>query len=191
MLKAKKKKKKSKKKEETIPKIKNEFLAIEIIPAINNNLFIRQKIIKKCDKMTEITEDLNLILPCNNFELYIERIIKKIIYINDREEEISFKKELGNDNNKIRYNNIKLEIDKENSLEINPLLLKKTSEITRENSMAIFYNKYAYFTAKAKKNMIKMILPIKLKTTLREFIRKNTFPLLIKRLKDIAKLKLI
>ena len=170
---------------------KNEFLAIEIIPAINNNLFIRQKIIKKCDKMTEITEDLNLILPCNNFELYIERIIKKIIYINGRVEEISFKKELGNDNNKIRYNNIKLEIDKENSLEINPLLLKKTSEITRENSMAIFYNKYAYFTAKAKKNMIKMILPIKLKATLREFIRKNTFPLLIKQLKEIAKLKLI
>ena len=57
--------------------------------------------------------------------------------------------------------------------------------------MSIHYNKYAFFTAKAKKNMIKMILPIKLKTTLRDFVRRNTLPLLIKQLKEIAKLKQI
>ena len=39
--------------------------------------------------------------------------------------------------------------------------------------------------------MIKMILPIKLKTTLRDFVRRNTLPLLIKQLKEIAKLKQI
>jgi len=187
LLKAKKKKKNNKEQIETNQKNKNEFLTIEIIPAINNNLFIRKKKIKKCDKMTEITEDFNLILPCNNYELYIERIIKKIIYINNKEQEISFIKELGTDKKKI----INLEINKENSLEINPLLFKKTPEITRENSLAIYYNKYAYFTRKAKKNMIKMILPIKLKSTLRDFVRRNTLPLLIKRLKDIAKLKKI
>ena len=37
--------------------------------------------------------------------------------------------------------------------------------------------------------MMKMILPIKLKVTLREFIQKNTFPWLIKQLKEIAKFK--
>ena len=36
---------------------------------------------------------------------------------------------------------------------------------------------------------MKMILPIKLKTTLTEFIQKNTSPLFIKYLKDIVKLK--
>ena len=193
ILKAKKKKKKIKNKLENNLKFKNEFLAIEIIPAINNNLFIKQKRIKKCDKMTEITEDLNLILPCNNYELYIERIIKKITYINNKEQELSFMKQLGGNEikNKNTYDKIDLEINKENALEINPLLFKKTPEITRENDMSIHYNKYAFFTAKAKKNMIKMILPIKLKTTLRDFIRRNTLPLLIKQLKEIAKLKQI
>ena len=42
--------------------------------------------------MTEITEDLNLILPCNNYELYIEKIIKKITYINNNEQELSLLK---------------------------------------------------------------------------------------------------
>ena len=193
VLKAKKKKKKIKNKLENNLKFKNEFLAIEIIPAINNNLFIKQKRIKKCDKMTEITEDLNLILPCNNYELYIERIIKKIIYINNKEQELSYIKQLGENEikNKSTYDNIDLEINKENALEINPLLFKKTPEITRESVMSIHYNKYAFFTAKAKKNMIKMILPIKLKTTLRDFVRRNTLPLLIKQLKEIAKLKQI
>ena len=193
VLKAKKKKKKIKNKLENNLKFKNEFLSIEIIPAINNNLFIKQKRIKKCDKMTEITEDLNLILPCNNYELYIERIIKKITYINNKEQELSFMKQLGGNEikNKGTYDNIDLEINKENALEINPLLFKKTPEIIRENDMSIHYNKYAFFTAKAKKNMIKMILPIKLKTTLRDFIRRNTLPLLIKQLKEIAKLKQI
>ena len=193
VLKAKKKKKKIKNKLENNLKFKNEFLSIEIIPAINNNLFIKQKRIKKCDKMTEITEDLNLILPCNNYELYIERIIKKITYINNKEQELSYIKQLGENEikNKSTYDNIDLEINKENALEINPLLFKKTPEITRESVMSIHYNKYAFFTAKAKKNMIKMILPIKLKTTLRDFVRRNTLPLLIKQLKEIAKLKQI
>ena len=193
ILKAKKKKKKIKNKLENNLKFKNEFLAIEIIPAINNNLFIKQKRIKKCDKMTEITEDLNLILPCNNYELYIERIIKKITYINNKEQELSYIKQLGENEikNKSTYDNIDLEINKENALEINPLLFKKIPEITRESVMSIHYNKYAFFTAKAKKNMIKMILPIKLKTTLRDFVRRNTLPLLIKQLKEIAKLKQI
>ena len=139
--------------------------------------------------MTEITEELNYLLPCNNSELYIKNIIKKIIYLTNKEQEISFIKEIENDKNKFIYENINLEIEKENALEINPLVIKKASEISQESDIEIPYNKYTFFTEKAKNNMMKMILPIKLKVTLREFIQKNTFPWLIKQLKEIAKFK--
>ena len=86
---------------------------------------------------------------------------------------------------KIIYNNVLLEINKENALEINPLSLKNT-EICKENDIELTQNKFAFFTEKAKHNMMKMVLPIKLKTTLREFVQRNTFPLLIKYLKEIA-----
>ena len=182
---------KNKNKTKVNPSIKNEFVTIKIIPAINNNLFIKKKKIKTCEIMTEITEDLNLILPCNNYELFIEKIINKIIYVNNNEQQLSFIKDPLNSINKKIYKNIYLEINKENALEINPLIIKNTPEITKENEMQILYNKYAIFTQKARKNMIKMILPIKIKVTLRQFIHKNIFPLLIKQLKEIAKLKLI
>ena len=184
-------KSKNKKKKKLVEKkkINNEFIKSQIIPAINNNLFIKQKKKKRCDKMTEITEELNYILPCNNSELYIKNIIKKIIYVTNKEQEISFIKEIENDKNKFIYENIKLEIEKENALEINPLVIKKASEISQESDIEIPYNKYTFFTEKAKNNMMKMILPIKLKVTLREFIQKNTFPWLIKQLKEIAKFK--
>ena len=181
---------KNKNKTKVNPNIKNEFVTIKIIPAINNNLFIKKKKIKTCEKMTEITEDLNLILPCNNYELFIEKIINKIIYVNNNEQQLSFIKDPLNSINKKIYKNIYLEINKENALEINPLIIKNTPEITKENEMQILYNKYAIFTQKARKNMIKMILPIKIKVTLRQFIHRNIFPLLIKQLKEIAKLKL-
>ena len=182
---------KNKNKTKVNPNIKNEFVTIKIIPAINNNLFFKKKKIKTCEKMTEITEDLNLILPCNNYELFIEKIINKIIYVNNNEQQLSFIKDPLNNTNKKIYKNIYLEINKENALEINPLIIKNTPEITKENEMQILYNKYAIFTQKARKNMIKMILPIKIKVTLRQFIHRNIFPLLIKQLKEIAKLKLI
>ena len=182
---------KNKNKTKVNPNIKNEFVTIKIIPAINNNLFIKKKKIKTCEKMTEITEDLNLILPCNNYELFIEKIINKIIYVNNNEQQLSFIKDPLDNTNKKIYKNIYLEINKENALEINPLIIKNTPEITKENEMQILYNKYAIFTQKARKNMIKMILPIKIKVTLRQFIHRNIFPLLIKQLKEIAKLKLI
>ncbi len=49
--------------------------------------------------------------------------------------------------------------------------------------MEVLYNKNAIFTAQAKKNMMKIILPIRLKTTLREYVRRDICPLLIKRMK--------
>ena len=169
--------------------IKDEVKKIEFIPDyLNINIFIKSKKKKRCEKMTEITEELNPILPCNNYELSIDRIIRKIVYINNNEQELSFIKKNEDGKNKIIYNNINLEIYKDDALEINPLMMKQ-SLITKENDINIPFNKYTFFTKKAKNNMMKMILPIRLKTTLREFVQRNTFPLLIKYLKDIAKLK--
>ena len=165
--------------------IKNVTTKIELIPTINYNLFIKPKKKKRCEKTTEITDELNNILPCNNYELYIERILKKIIYINNKEQELQIINGLDGDKSKYIYNSINLEINKENALEINPILIKN-SEITKENDIEIPYNKYSFFTEKAKDNMMKMILPVKLKVTLREFVQRNTFPLLIKYLKEIA-----
>ena len=79
----------------------NEIKKIELIPDININLFIKQFKKKTCEKMTEITSELNPILPCNNYELYIDRIIKRIIYINNKEQEISFIKKIDDGKNKI------------------------------------------------------------------------------------------
>ena len=169
--------------------VKDEVKKIEFIPDyLNINIFIKSKKKKRCEKMTEITEELNPILPCNNYELSIDRIIRKILYINNNEQELSFIKKNEDGKNKIIYNNINLEIYKDDALEINPLMMKQ-SLITKENDINIPFNKYTFFTKKAKNNMMKMILPIRLKTTLREFVQRNTFPLLIKYLKDIAKLK--
>ena len=169
--------------------VKDEVKKIEFIPDyLNINIFIKSKKKKRCEKMTEITEELNPILPCNNYELSIDRIIRKIVYINNNEQELSFIKKNEDGKNKIIYNNINLEIYKDDALEINPLMMKQ-SLITKENDINIPFNKYTFFTKKAKNNMMKMILPIRLKTTLREFVQRNTFPLLIKYLKDIAKLK--
>jgi len=165
--------------------IKNVTTKMELIPTINYNLFIKPKKKKRCEKMTEITDELNNILPCNNYELYIERIMKKIIYINNKEQELEIINGLEGDKNKYIYNTINLEINKENALEINPILIKN-SEITKENDIEMPYNKYSFFTEKAKNNMMKMILPVKLKVTLRDFVQRNTFPLLIKYLKEIA-----
>ena len=169
--------------------VKDEVKKIEFIPDyLNINIIIKSKKKKRCEKMTEITEELNPILPCNNYELSIDRIIRKILYINNNEQELSFIKKNEDGKNKIIYNNINLEIYKDDALEINPLMMKQ-SLITKENDINIPFNKYTFFTKKAKNNMMKMILPIRLKTTLREFVQRNTFPLLIKYLKDIAKLK--
>ena len=55
-----------------------------------------------------------------------------------------------------------------------------------ENKMDVLNSKNDIFTEKAKRNMMKIILPIRLKSTLREYVRKNTYPLLVSNLKKIA-----
>lgn len=58
--------------------------------------------------------------------------------------------------------------------------------IAHENILEVLYNNNSIFTEKAKRNMMKIILPIRLKITLREFIHRSIFHLLINILKKIV-----
>ena len=123
----------------------------------NNTLLFKSSKKKKQDEITEITEELNKIEPNNHYELVFEGII---LDLNQKMDNIQKEKE----------NKINNEIDKGKELEINNDFIRK-DEI---------------FTEKAKRNMMKIILPIRLKSTLREYVRKNTYPLLVSNLKKIA-----
>ena len=200
-------------------KNKNTKLGIEFIIVNNDNLFIQKITKKQCDKITEITEELNKIEPNNHYELIFEGLInlnedfnkkesniissnKNENIIDNNKQEFSLIKKESNDkkqeinninvpNRNINYN-LTNEIEKENGLEINPLEIKKTKNnnnnifISYENKLEVLYNPNAIFTEKAKRNMMKIILPIRLKTTLREFIHRSIFPLLINNLKKVA-----
>ena len=198
---------------------KNTKLDIEFIIVNNDNLFIQKIKKKQCDKITEITEELNKIEPNNHYELIFEGLInlnedfskkdnnlinsnKNENIIDNNKQEFSFIKKESNDKkqeinninvpNKNTNYNLTNEIEKENGLEINPLEIKKTKNnannifISYENKLEVLYNPNAIFTEKAKRNMMKIILPIRLKTTLRDFIYRSIFPLLINNLKKIA-----
>ena len=142
--------------------IKEKILIIE--NQKNMNMQIKQKKKKRHEKMTEITSELNQIIPFNNNEFFIEGIIKKNKYINNKEQEL----EIINSKKNIIYNNINLEVDNKETLEINPYTIKK-SDIKKENDIEILFNKYAFYTGKAKDNIMKIILPIKFKIILKEF----------------------
>ena len=206
---------------------KNKKLDIEFTIDKNNNLFIKRIKKSQCDKITEITEELNRIEPNNHYELIFEGIINlnedivnknnmkainpennitnnnKIIIDNNKQEFSFMQNDMDNDKNKVYISNnnnpnrninynINNEIDKCNALEINPFEIKRTKNntnnifISHENKLEVLYNNNSVFTEKAKKNMMKIILPIRLKTTLREFIHRSIFPLLINKLRKIA-----
>ena len=116
--------------------------------------------------------------------------------IDNRKEELFFIKNVSKEEKekpaqKVNYNKNN-EIDKGDGLEINPFELKRTKNnannifISYQNKLQVLHNKNDIFTEKAKQNMMKIILPIRLKTTLRDFVRRNTLPLLINNLKKIA-----
>ena len=94
--------------------------------------------------------------------------------------------------NKNKNYNINNEIDIRESLEINPIEMKRTKNnrnnifINNENQIEILNDKESIFTEKAKINMMKIILPIRLKTILYEFIKKHIFKFLIIKLRRIA-----
>ena len=141
--------------------------------------------------MTEITEELNGIEPNNHYELILQGKIKSTNnnnIINEKEpnEKTSLAKNDNtvNKNRNINYN-INNEIEKGNCLEINTIELKRTN-IGSFNVVCADGNNNSIFTEKAKNNLIKIILPIRIKTTLKDFIHRSIFPLLINKLKKIA-----
>lgn len=152
-----------------------------------------KKMIEQNDKKAEKTEELNNI-ESNN---HLNNINKNNIIDNNKQEFSYIQKEEKestlNDNKKrnIDYN-LTNEIEKGNSLEINPIIMKKTKNnendilIAHENILEVLYNNNSIFTEKAKRNMMKIILPIKLKITLREFIHRSIFHLLINILKKVV-----
>ena len=188
---------------------KNKNYNIEFIITNNNNLFINKIKKNTSDKITEITEEINIIEPNNHYELIFEGIINLNEDLKNEEKKQSInncntlenkKEELfGQNNNKNKESkenknyNINNEIFKGDNMEINPYELKRTKNnsnnifISHENKLVVLNDKDTIFTEKAKKNMMRIILPIRLKTTLREFVRRNILPLLISNLKKIAK----
>ena len=202
-------------------KNKDKKYKIELIIVNNDNLFIKGRKKDKCDKITEITDELNKIEPNNHYELIFEGIInlndditnknktdtenkdenikdKTKQEITNLENETNKESDVNINNNEIHKNinfNLNNEIEKGIGMEINTLEFKRSKVkknkgnnifINYENKLEVLYNKDTIFTEKAKKNMMKIILPIRLKSTLREFAHRNIFPLLINNLKNIA-----
>jgi hypothetical protein len=101
-------------------------------------------------------------------------------YIQKEEKEIT-----PTDNNNLNLNinyNLTNKIEKKHNIEIKPTIMKKTKNnilVTHENIFEVLNRNNSIFTEKAKRNMMKIILPIKLKITLRKFIHRSIFSLLI------------
>ena len=93
--------------------------------------------------------------------------------------------------NKNKNYNEKNEIDIRDGLEINPTEIKRTKNNTKnifiryENKMEVLCDKNIAFTEKAKKNLMKIMLPIKLKTIFKEYSKRVIYMLLMKNLKEI------
>ena len=168
----------------------------------NNILYIKRIKKNKFDKITEITGELNKIEPNNHYEL----IFKGITNLNDNSDRMKNEKKPENNKNndteeitkekrELSINNVediikKYSFNEENKIEkgdyinIKPKELQQVNNIiiSYENKIEVLYNK-STFTEKAKRNLMKIILPIRLKTVLREYIRGTIYHLLIKRMK--------
>ena len=151
-------------KKEINPKFKNEKLII--VKKINLNINKPKE-----KEKAEIINKKNYTIEKNN--IYIKKIkIKKKDEMTETNEE-----KINNQNN---FNN-KNEIEKNETLEINPKEMKKVEE--KIDIKIKEFKPSKTFTEKAKNHMMKMILPIRLKGTLKEYIRKRTFKFL-KELKE-------
>ena len=157
---------------------------------LNQNIEKLEKIekdLEKEDNMEKIENMENLKLRNkNNRKNKRNKNKGKKEISNTQEEKISIPEE----EKKKNYNE-ENEVKKGDRIEINSAELKNEKKnpnniiISYENKLEVLYNKNApSFTEKAKRNMMKIILPIRLKTVLREHIRKRICPLLIKSLKQ-------
>ena len=144
-----------------------------------SDFIIKNKEKEKCDKMTEITEEMNIIKPDNDKNI-LEKENNSIEYRKEKKE-----KKIETKN----YNSVN-EIEKGDALEINPYEIKRTKinkkEISKQNNINVIVSKDNIFNEKSKKNLMKIILPIRLKEILIKYIKKNFFLYLINQLKKIS-----
>jgi len=152
----------------------------------NNNLNI---LFKKKEKKNII------FVKTKNIENFNIKGKNKICFDKATETDISnLGPKLNNDRDKMNYNNYNKynEIDNKEGLEINPVEIKRTKNninnkfISNENKIQILNSKESIMTEKAKINMMRIILPIRIKTIFKEWVKNNGFLILIKKLKQIA-----
>ena len=179
-----------------------------------NNIDLKGKIVEKCDKVTEISNDLFKLEPDNHSELIFKGVIENnkkeknsdnifnnnnVILKEKKEFQIinnnpSHKIDINKSNFNIAKNNYNIinEIEKADALEINPFEMRRTQNntenifISNADKMEFLNNKESIYNDKAKKNMMKIILPIRIKKVLKEWIKRNIFKLLINNLKKIS-----
>ena len=163
--------KKDKKEEENKQKI--------LLISNKSDFIIKSKEKEKCDKMTEITEEMNIIKSDTD-----KNILEK------ENNSIEYRKEIKEKKIEINNYNSVNEIEKGEALEINPYEIKRTKinkkEISKQNDINVIVSKDNIFKEKSKNNLMKIILPIRLKETLIKYIKKNFFLYLINQLKKIS-----
>ena len=146
---------------------------INIIPIVNKVKLYKKKLF--CKYHHKFDEDNLIIVKKSNINIHCEKtpknfvVDKNTLYIKKSKKS---EKKIVKDKNDF---NIINEIDKRDGLEINTLEMKRTKK--KETNPEIIVTK------KAKRNMMKIILPIKLKTILKEFVRRIVFNIL-KNLED-------
>ena len=166
------------------------------IALINNNNLKNKKINLIIEKKENIllnqnkekTKENNDINETNN-GLNLKKYIKKDeLDMNDKKEKQ--KSPIINEKNIVNNYNTNNEIDNKNGLEINPDEIKKTKNnnesISIQNRIQFLRKKKSNQNKNAKANMIKMILPIRIKTNIINNAKRNTFYTLIQKLKIIA-----
>ena len=190
--------------------ISNEFFKLEpdnhfelkFNGIINKNTFLENNINMNNNKenQNKKKEEIENIINIDNIKENKNKnndnnkLISKYKYefeiINKKPNEVS---EINNNINNIKNLNYNKdnEIEKADTLEINPYEIKRTQNnnnnifISNENKLNFLNNKESIYNDKAKKNMMKIILPIRIKTILREHIRKSIFKILIYNLRKI------
>ena len=163
-------------KNSTVKQEQDEKKNIKPIYLISNktDFEIKKEEKQKYDKTTETTEEMDM-TNINNTILTKENEIVEY-KINKRDKTKAIKD----------YNSVN-EIEKGDGLEINPYEIKRTkiNTINQQNNINIFASNNT-FNEKAKKNLMKMIFPIKLKEVLLRYIKKKYFSNLINELKKIS-----
>ena len=159
----------------------------------NDNFIIKEIKYLKFNKKLKESEGIDIINSGNIFELnktnnenaHFQSNKNKLFNIERKELEFIKSTEEGDGKEKLNYNSVN-EIEKGDGLEINPFEMKRTKNninnmfICYENNTQVLNNKESIYLEKAKNNIMKIILPIKIKNILKEWSQNLIFNLLIK-----------